>query len=190
MHCGVEWQPPPALLCQCIGRQSSSPLCCCAPAPSPPPSQAPLSSPALSPLCSWLPMHVCVPTYTCLGCRELTGLKEQSWKRTGASVPLRRAQQNATNVLAIYSHLRGFFFLGPPQLLGAAHSELSCSFSSPWPAAFLALPTLGLSAPCMHLCRPELYLVIGIYLESVVSQGVYPCSFLASCSSVALQRLS
>lgn len=106
----------------------------------------------------------------------------------GTSVLPRRAQQNIGNVLAVYSHSP--FALWPPEPLGAACSGLSHGFASPRHAVLLVLPTLGLSAPCMHLCRPELYLETPVYLEPVVNQGVYSRSFLASCSSVVLQKLS
>lgn len=98
-------------------------------------------------------------------CILATQLKWRSWKRVGGSVPVRRVQHNICNVLAIYRHLP--FYLWPSLLLGAALSGPSHGFSSPWPAAFLALPTFGLSAPRMHLCRPG---DTGIF-KPVVNQG-------------------
>lgn len=52
-----------------------------------------------------------------------------------------------------------FFFSGP-----LSYSvQLTHGFYSPWPVAFLCLPTLGLSAPHMCLCRPEKYLETCIF---------------------------
>lgn len=80
----------------------------------------------------------------------------------------RRAQQKTGNVLAIYGHLP--FSLWPLQLLGAADSQ---GFHMAFPLFglqhSLLLPTLSLSALCMHLCRPELYQETRVYLEPVVN---------------------
>lgn len=185
LHHRQELQPSPALLCQCIWRQTSSLLCCC----------TPLfllctghSSPALS-------HRVCGYQYICLFAIQHVfwwqwahSAEAMELQESGSLCAPRRGQQQTGSVLAIYNHLP--FSWWPLQLLGAADSQgFHVAFPLFGMQHSLLLPTLSLSAVCMHLYRPELYQETRVYLEPVVNQGVYPCSFLASCSSLVLQQL-